>query len=74
MNLKEKRLIAANESFYNNEFAGVKDCDNWCQDNIYFSRRIYWDNPDDEDGDSLSGSYGVEFEPNSDNIVAEWWQ
>lgn len=78
------REEAADEAFENAELDGLEDFEGWNVDGDYWSRQVYWrgepeddDEEDDEDAeipDTISGSFGVQFEPGTSKIVDTWSQ
>ena len=70
--LETKRKKAAEKAWEESSLDGIEDCDSWQSDSTFWSRRVYWENP--EGGSSIVGSYGVEFKPGTAEIVNEWSQ
>lgn len=68
-----ERRIAADIAFSAAEIGDVEDSDGWNIDGVYWSCRVYYKNPD-PDGDSIAGSYGVQFAPDTAEIVDSWHQ
>jgi hypothetical protein len=68
--LDERRLDAAQRRFERADVGEVAGLDGWTQDGDFYSIGVYWENEDG--GDSIFGSFGVEFKPNSTKIIDEW--
>lgn len=71
MTLDEQRQAAADEAWESADIGDVEDADGWYRDGVYWSRRVYWS---DGDGDSIAGSFGVEFRDGTAEIVDTWSQ
>lgn len=41
----------------------------WTRDGVFWSKGVYWENPE---GDSIRGSFGVQFRPDTTDIVGKW--
>jgi hypothetical protein len=69
------REIAADNEFEDAPLEGLEDFERgWTRDGNYWSKLLYWKNPTNPDGDSHTGSYGVEFEAGTDKIIDSWIQ
>lgn len=74
LTLDEKRERAATKLFEWTPMEGLGSFDSWNRDGDIWSRALYWENEDDPDADSVLGSFGVRFAPNSDEIIESWQQ
>lgn len=70
--LKSERKKVAEQWFAEADFDDIDHADRFVSDGNFFSCRVYWVNPDG--GDTIAGSVGVEFEPNSTKIIDNWHQ
>lgn len=68
--LEQSRDEAAERFFQQADLPEIEDTDSgWTRDGIFWSKGIYWANPD---GDSIRGSFGVQFRPDTAEIVGDW--
>ena len=69
-NLEILRDAAAEMFFQAAELPEIAATDSgWTRDGIFWSKGIYWENPE---GDSIRGSFGVEFRPDTAEIMGDW--
>jgi hypothetical protein len=73
MDTIHNRRQAADQALAEWECNGVVDVGNWDFDGPYASCPVYYENPEDPDGPSIMGSFGVEFDDN-DKIIGSWFQ
>lgn len=71
--LDQRRETAAQWAYEQAPLTGVEDQDGWNADGDFYSRTVYWQ-PEEEGDDTVSGSFGVQFAPDSDKIIDWWWQ
>ena len=77
--LEKSRELAAQNCFEESDLPELEDCDNgWTRDGIFWSKTVYWEKPDglnEEEYDDIDsrGSFGVQFRPNTAEIVDVWW-
>jgi len=68
--LQSLRKKAAQEAFENAQIDGLEGFENtWNEDGVFWSRKLYFLN---RNGDSVIGSFGVEFTSTSSCIVDTW--
>lgn len=68
--LETQREIAAQRYFEQADLPEICETDSgWTRDGIFWSKGIYWENGDQP---SRRGSFGVEFQPDTDEIVGDW--
>lgn len=68
--LEDQRAIAADRFFEQAdlpEIAGTTS--GWTRDGIFWSKGIFWENGDQP---SIRGSFGVEFRPDTVEIMGNW--
>ena len=73
IDLEKARRAVADKAFAEADFgdAVVGETGGWQSDGNYWSLRVFWEQPE---GPSRSGSFGVEFRPDSDKVVETWSQ
>ena len=72
--LSERRERAAQKAFENAPLEGLEEAGrSWIEDGDYWSIELYWEN-EEPDGDSITGSFGVEFKPKTAKIIDKWWK
>ena len=71
--LDKARLAVADQSFAEADFGDsvVGETGGWTIDGNFYSIKVFWEQ---EDGPSVIGSYGVEFAPESDQVIDTWHQ
>lgn len=68
--LESLRDIEADKFFQAAELPEIAATDSgWTRDGIFWSKGVYWENPE---GDSIRGSFGVEFRPDTAEIMGDW--
>lgn len=68
--LENERDMAAQRYFEYADLPEIAAVDSgWTRDGIFWSKGIFWENGDKP---SIRGSFGVEFRPNTDEIVGDW--
>lgn len=68
--LENERAVAAVRYFEYADLPEIAAVDaGWTRDGIFWSKGIFWDNGDQP---SIRGSFGVEFRPDTAEIVCDW--
>lgn len=68
--LEHERAVTAVRHFEYADLPEIAAVDaGWTRDGIFWSKGIYWEN---EDQPSRRGSFGVEFRPDTAEIVGDW--
>jgi hypothetical protein len=70
--LLEQRRRIADEAFANVEIVGFIDADGWDISGDCWSRAIYCENPENADGDSILGSFGIRFKADISEVIEHW--
>jgi hypothetical protein len=66
--LEQARAHAADHAFSNTDLPEIKDYNRgWDRDGNHWHKTVYWE--EEKGGDSIRGSFDVEFAPNSADIL-----
>ena len=67
--LDKQRLEIAEQLFQDKDLPRIEAVNGFDIDNNILSRTVFWYNPE---GDSIKGSFGVEFKNNSTEVLETW--
>lgn len=65
--LIQAREKAADRAWEKADLPEIADTGHWLPDGDFWSRAVYWENPDG--GDSIFGSFGVEFKKGTAKVI-----
>jgi len=72
--LASRQRAAAELAFEDWQVEGLIDCNGWLWDYNRASRVVFLENLEDPNGPSIKGTFGVEFAPDSAEIIDQWNQ